>query len=106
MLAEVDLRFGNPKTFPSQWLAHGRKGKRSLLWITGRDGGVGGHNYVGKELENFLSHKERIELTEKVQRGDTLAHFGRTPGVIGCVKIISLFLGNFLLTPATLEQAF
>lgn len=38
------------------------------MWITGRDGGVGEHNYVGKELESFLSHKERIELTEKVER--------------------------------------
>lgn len=77
------------------------------MWIPGRDGGVGEQNYVGKELENFLSHKERTELTEKVERGDTLAHFGRTPGIISCVKLIfSLFLGNFLLTLATLEQAF
>lgn len=43
------------------------------MWITGRDGGVGEHNYVGKELESFLSHKERIELTEKIERG-TLWH--------------------------------
>lgn len=77
------------------------------MWITGRDGRVGEHNYVGKELEKFLSHKERIELTEKVERGNTLAHFRRTPGIIGCVKLtLSLFLGNFLLTLATLEQAF
>lgn len=64
------------------------------MWITGRDGGVSERNYVGKELEKLLSHKERIELTEKVERGNILAYFGRTPVIIGCVKLtfsLSLF---------------
>lgn len=84
------------------------------MWITGRDGGVGEHNYVGKELENFLSHRERIELTEKVERGNTLAHFGRTPGIMGCVKLtfsvsflreLPTHSGNFRASFLSLEKA-